>query len=208
MEVDEPTHDPGENQAFEEAARELKELQLVTRWEEEIKEDKPMSLVATKTDVAQIAFSGIPQPMSFSQATTLTGGQSGSTAARPSHSQVSTSGTTGRMSGPVQTASSMAGGRSQGTGTVGQPSGLGGGQQGTSGTSGGGMGLPQGGQLLAGVPAGSGGGGGSSGRGGGGPPGVQLAQAPQAPVQGPVPPANGVLRGHPPQIFDGHWKNT
>ena len=104
----------------------------------------------------------------------------------------------------------MAGTEGQGTGTMGQPSSLGGGQQGMSTGTGsgtdGGMGPPQGGQLLAGPPVGSSGRGG--GRDGGGLPGVQLAQALQAPVQGLVPPANGALRGHLPEIFDGHQKNT
>ena len=167
-------------------------------------------------DVAQIAFSGIPQPISFSQAATLTGGWSGLMTAGPSYSQVSTSGTTGGTSSPIQAASSMAGTGGQGTGTMGQPSGLGGGQQGmgtgTRSGTGGGMGLPQGGQTPAGPPAGGGssggGGGGSGGGGGGGLPGAQPAQALQAPAQGPVLPANGALRGHPPEIFDGHQRNT
>ena len=173
-----------------------------------------MSLVATKTDVAQIAFSGIPQPISFSQAVSLTGGQSGLMIAGPSHSQVSTSGTTGGTSSPVQTTSSMAGSESQGTGMIGQSSGPGSGQQGMgtssrSSTGGRGTGPPQAGPLQAGPPVGGGGGGsGGSSGGGGGLPGVQLAQAPQAPAQGPIPPANGALRGHPPEIFDGHQKNT
>jgi len=164
-----------------------------------------MSLVATKTDVAQIAFSRIPQPISFSQAATLTGGWGGPMIAGPSHSQVSTSGTTGGTSGPIQAASSMARTGGQGTGTMGQLLGPGGSQQGmgagTGSGTGGGMGLPQGGQLPMGPPAGGGGG-------GGGLLGAQPAQALQAPVQGPVPPANGALRGHPPEIFDGHRRNT
>jgi len=72
-ESDLPMNDPQEDEAFEEATRELKTLELVTEVTEEIEEDEPMSQIATKTDVAQISFSGIP-PMSPAQATSYMGG--------------------------------------------------------------------------------------------------------------------------------------
>jgi len=68
-----PTNNPQEDEAFKEATRDLKTLQLVTEVTEEIEENEPMSQVATKTNVAQISFSGIP-PMSPAQATSYMGG--------------------------------------------------------------------------------------------------------------------------------------
>ena len=50
-----------------------------------------MSQIATKTDVAQISFSGIP-PMLPAQATTYAGGRTGLPVAGPSHSTLSISG--------------------------------------------------------------------------------------------------------------------
>jgi len=68
------------------------------------------------------------------------------------------------------------------------------------------------GTQPSGSGSGSGGRGGGSGSGGGAPglpaplPGRQ-AVVQGAPIAGPLPAANGALRGHPPEIFDGQRKN-
>jgi len=109
-------------------------------------------------------------------------------------------------------------------GTTSQPTGIPSGQGLGQGT-----GAPPTGMLApqemqpSGGSSGGGGGGGAPGRGGGGrgdggsgrgtpgtpapPPGRQ-AVAQGAPIAGPLPAANGALRGHPPKIFDGQQKNT
>ena len=191
-------------------------LQLVTEVTEE--QDEPMSQIATKTNVAQISFSGIP-PMSPAQATTYTGGCVGLPMAGPSHSTLSASGTPAGPSRTTQMASSMVGTGGPTGGVLSQQTGV---------PSGQGLGpstraLPTGGSALQGMQPsrsgsgssgrGTGGRGSGSGSSGGGPlvpplpPGGQAAVQ-GVPIAGPLPAANGVLRGHPPKIFDGQQKNT
>jgi len=170
-----------------------------------------MSQIATKTDVAQISFSGIP-PMFPTQATSYVGGCIGPMTAGPSHNTLPASGESSGPSRAIQAASGMVGSGGQMGGTASQPIGVLSGQglgpsTGTPATRGP---TSQGMQLSGGSGGGGGGGGGS----GGGvlglpapPPGRQAA-AQGALIAGPLPVANGALRGHPPKIFDGQRKNT
>ena len=81
-EIEAPTNDPIEDDAFEEATKELKALQLVTK--EEIERDELMSQVATTTNVTSIVYTCVSQPVSFQQATIQASGQVGPRAARSS----------------------------------------------------------------------------------------------------------------------------
>jgi len=207
-----PTNDPQEDKVFEEATRDLKMLQLVTEVTEEIEEDEPMSQIATKMDVTQISFLGIP-PMSPTQATSYAGGHIGLATAGPSHSTLPASGVSSGPSRTIQTVSGMVGSGGQTGGTASQPIGVASGQGSGPSTRTPATGGPtlQGTQPSGGSGSGGGGGGGSSGGGVLGPPvpppGRQAAVQ-GAPIAGPLPAANGVLRGHPPEIFDGQRKNT
>ena len=188
--IEAPTTDPIEDEAFEEAKRELKALQLGTE-ETEIEQDEPTSQVATRTNVASVAYTGVPQPVSFQRAAIQARGQVGSTAARSGDSAISASGTTGGASSTVPPTSGVVTGGSASGGATDQLPSAPGGQQGTGAHTGGGTGPPQGDP-----PAGGGGSGG-----GAGSPAPQPAAPAVAAQAGPVPAANGAMRGHPPEIF-------
>jgi len=196
-ESDLPTNDPQEDKAFKEATQDLKKLCLVTEVTEEIEEDEPMSEVATKTNVAQISFSGIP-PMSPAQATSFVGGRVGPPMAGPSHSALSTSRTPAGPSGAIQTASGMVGMGGQTGETSSQPIGVPSGQGSGPSTRAPSTGMTA---LQAMQPSGGSSGGGALGL------LAPLGRQPAAQV-GLLPAANRVLRGHPPEIFDGQQKNT
>ena len=208
-ESDLPMNDPQEDKAFEEATRDLKTLQLVTEVTEEIEEDEPMSQIATKTDVAQISFLGIPL-MSPTQATTYAGGHIGPPTAGPSHSTLSTGGMPSGPSQVIQTASGMVGSRGQTGGTASQSTGVSSGQASVPSTGAPPIGTsaPQGMQPSRGSGSGEGGGGGGGAPGLPAPPPGGPAAAQAALATGPLPAANGALRGHPPEIFNGQQKNT
>ena len=157
--------------------------------------------------------------MSPAQATTYTGGRVGLPMAGPSHSTLSPSGTPAGPSHTTQTASSMVGTGGPTGGVLSQQTGVPSGQGSGPST----RVPPTRGSALQGTQPsrsgssgssrGTGGGGSGSSSGGGGPPAPPLPPGGQAvvqgvPIAGPLPAANGVLRGHPPKIFDGQQKNT
>ena len=162
-------------------------------------QDEPMS--ATTTYAPQIAYTQITtRSSSFGMGTDPNVGSS--------RGSLPTGGTTGGTSGPTQA----------GGGNVGSSGPTGAVPSGQSGTT---SGMTQGG-MQSSHPTSSGGGHPSGGTGlptgppAGGPPGGQPPPPPpggnlpaqQAVQGGPVPPPNGALKGHPPEIFDGQRANA
>ena len=89
-EVEAPTNDSTEDDVFEEATRELIALQLGTE-ETGIEQDEPVSQVATTTNVASVAYTSVPQPVSSQRAAIQVRGQVGPAAARSGGGAISAS---------------------------------------------------------------------------------------------------------------------